>query len=73
MPRAIGCFRAAGWTAAGATLVPYPVDFWTRDWEHRPELRFEAGMRPVARATHEWLGLAVYYALGRTDALFPAP
>jgi uncharacterized SAM-binding protein YcdF (DUF218 family) len=75
MARAIGCFRKAGWLAAGARLVPYPVDYWTTITRGYSgvDFRFEGGMRYLARAGHEWAGLLVYYLSGRTDALFPAP
>lgn len=72
MPRAMGSFRAAGWTRAGARLVAYPVDYWTAPG--RPvAFRFEGGFAELTRALHEWMGLTVYRLLGWTDALFPAP
>ena len=69
MPRSVGAFRQAGWT-----VVPYPVDYRTE-----PRLRFggaiafDEGLRLLGLATHEWTGLIAYYALGRTDVLFPGP
>jgi uncharacterized SAM-binding protein YcdF (DUF218 family) len=69
MPRAIGCFRRIDWT-----VVPYPVDYWTH--VNRPSIgaiRFEGGMLALERAVREWIGLAAYYIMGRTDALFPKP
>ena len=71
MPRAVGCFRRAGWT-----LLPYPVDYRTQ-----PPHGFGLGLglalaerlsllTPIAK---EWAGLVVYWALGRTDALLPGP
>lgn len=70
MPRAIGCFRKAGFA-----VEPWPVDFRTRG---RQDLtRFfskpSEGLRRVDLAAREWAGLVVYWLIGRTDALFPAP
>jgi uncharacterized SAM-binding protein YcdF (DUF218 family) len=68
MPRAVGCFRHAGWE-----ILPYPVDYqpngrWRFDY-------LDLGGRLVlfARAAHEWLGLASYYLTGRIDTFFPGP
>ena len=69
MPRSVGLFRHAGWT-----VLPYPVGYKTA-----PTLMTEIhGSLPgrlamVDLATHEWVGLAAYWLLGRTSALFPAP
>jgi uncharacterized SAM-binding protein YcdF (DUF218 family) len=73
MPRAVGCFRRAGWT-----ILPYPVDYRTT-----MKVRASPGLQPgllladdlmlVTFAAKEWLGLVAYYGLGRTDALFPTP
>jgi len=69
MPRAVGCFRGARWP-----ITPYPVDYrttgrlsWSADWTTAEELLL------VNAAAKEWVGLAAYYMMGRTDALFPAP
>jgi len=67
MPRAVGCFRRAGWA-----VVPYPVDYVGNDagW-----LQFDASTQLdlLTVVLHEWAGLLAYRAMGRTDALFPAP
>jgi uncharacterized SAM-binding protein YcdF (DUF218 family) len=70
MPRAIGAFRAAGFP-----VEAYPVGWSTRGWRDaaRPFESFLAGMGTTDYAVHEWLGLAVYWATGRSSALFPAP
>jgi uncharacterized SAM-binding protein YcdF (DUF218 family) len=71
MPRAVGCFRRAGWT-----VLPYPVDYRTS-----PRRGFSLGLgfafaerlallSPIAK---EWVGLIAYWWLGRTDALLPGP
>ena len=69
MPRAVGCFRRAGWNVA-----PYPVDFSTDgDYQTAPPGGFSAGMRSLESSLHEWIGLLLYRLLGKTDAFFPAP
>jgi uncharacterized SAM-binding protein YcdF (DUF218 family) len=68
MPRSVGCFHRAGWT-----ITPYPVDYHTPTTSGTPGLLLADDLLLVNFAVKEWLGLAVYYALGRTDALFPAP
>lgn len=71
MPRAVGTFRKAGWTG----IVPFPVDFAT-DYELRefePQFRLGANLTDLSEAIREYIGLAVYFALGRSAALFPGP
>jgi len=69
MPRAIGCFRRAGFE-----VEAYPVD-----WRTTPRARFSlnskfsTGLELFDDAVHEWEGLLAYRVTGRTDALFPAP
>lgn len=69
MPRAMGCFRAAGWR-----VVPWPVNYTTgRDpglWWNWP---FPTRLNQAEWAMREWIGLVAYRLMGRTDALFPAP
>jgi uncharacterized SAM-binding protein YcdF (DUF218 family) len=69
MPRAIGCFRRAGFA-----VEPWPVDYRTsgrlRLW---PSDRLADGLRELDAAAREYAGLLMYYLSGRTDALFPAP
>lgn len=69
MPRAVGCFRRAGWS-----VLPYPVDYRTRP-SGAVELGFgfPGGLDMLNLVTKEWDGLIAYYLLGRLDALFPAP
>jgi uncharacterized SAM-binding protein YcdF (DUF218 family) len=67
MPRAIGCFRRIGWN-----IAPYPVDYRTSTRIARtPGLLLADNLLLVSLATKEWLGLAAYYWLDRTDALLP--
>ncbi len=71
MPRAMGCFRAAGWPAR---LVPWPVDYVTSTRGARwPTWDMVDGSRRTERAVREWLGLLAYRLMGRTDALWPGP
>ncbi|WP_246155647.1 YdcF family protein [Rhabdaerophilum calidifontis] len=70
MPRSMGVFRQAGFKVA-----PYPVDFRTAGPEsaEAPFGSLAAGLARLDMAVKEWIGLAAYRAMGRTDALFPAP
>jgi uncharacterized SAM-binding protein YcdF (DUF218 family) len=70
MPRAMGCFRRAGFA-----VEAWPVDYraprrldLTRWHSSIPE-----GLRRVDQVTREYVGLLAYYAAGRTDTLFPGP
>lgn len=69
MPRAIGCFRRAG----------FPVEAYPVDWHTRPRLRLAplddlaSGLGRLDAAAHEWLGLIAYRLRGRTSELFPGP
>lgn len=72
MPRAVGCFRAAGWP-----VVAWPVDYATTGlavpwWK---ELRFNPGkgFSGLGPLVHEVVGLISYRAMGWTDELFPKP
>jgi uncharacterized SAM-binding protein YcdF (DUF218 family) len=69
MPRAMGVFRAAGWT-----ITAWPVNFTTARspafWWYGP---FPTRLNQAEWALREWIGLLAYRAMGRTDALFPAP
>jgi uncharacterized SAM-binding protein YcdF (DUF218 family) len=62
MPRAVGSFRAVGFT-----VEPYPV--------HGALTRSQSGMSALWRdqIVHEWLGLIFYRLTGRTKELFPGP
>lgn len=71
MPRAMGSFARQG-----LDFTAWPVDYRTdgsgivapRLW---PDLM--NGFESMMFALREWTGLAAYRAMGRTDALFPAP
>lgn len=71
MPRSVGIFRKAGFT-----VLAYPADYRTdgRRGEYlKPVRELSWGLRLTDMAVREWIGLAAYYATGRTDALLPAP
>ena len=70
MPRAVACFRAAGFK-----VTPYPVDYRTRGAAdlHGPAESVATGLAASDLAVHEWLGLLTYRAAGRTADLLPAP
>lgn len=64
MPRAMGCFRAAGFD-----LMPWPVDYRSRGPEDL--LQFSASpseaWRRIDLAAKEWVGLLVYLLLGKIE------
>ena len=70
IPRSVGVFRKAGWP-----VIAYPVDF--RSAGPNDSSRYFAsvsqGLNRTDVAIREYIGLAGYWATGRTDALFPAP
>lgn len=71
MPRAVGCFRAAGFR----NLIPYPVDFRTPagNWRMMIPYKVSDSLSFLDLAGHEWIGLLAYWLTGRTSAFFPAP
>lgn len=71
MPRAVGCFRAAGWPQ----VIPYPVDYHTLGPGQSFGLGFSlrGGLNRLSGTLHEFLGLLAYRLTGRTDTLLPAP
>jgi uncharacterized SAM-binding protein YcdF (DUF218 family) len=70
MPRSIGVFRAAGFSADA-----FPVDYRTRGAIDllRPFSALGDGLRRTDTAVREWVGLVVYRLIGRTGELFPSP
>ncbi len=70
MPRAMGCFARAGFKTSA-----YPVDYQTGGEASRYAPFYYAldGVTITDTAAKEWLGLLVYWASGRTNALFPSP
>jgi uncharacterized SAM-binding protein YcdF (DUF218 family) len=70
MPRSMGVFRRAGFP-----VEAYPVDWRTRGSADllRPFPTLGEGLARTDTAVREWVGLLVYWATGRSSALFPAP
>lgn len=69
MPRAIGLFRRNGWT-----VIPYPAGYQSAPFLEGVSLPdFGRQLERFDDAVKEWTGLAAYYFLGRTSAIFPGP
>jgi len=67
MPRAVGCFRFAGFR-----VEPYPIEIPSSN----PFAGFDPGppaLYDLDTAAREWIGLIAYRLMGKTDALFPGP
>jgi uncharacterized SAM-binding protein YcdF (DUF218 family) len=70
MPRAMGTFRAAGWSG----IVAWPVDYRTnRDWHIIERHSASEGLSLTDLAVKEWIGLVAYRFAGYTDSIFPVP
>ena len=69
MPRSMGVFRHLGWNT-----IPYPVDYLTKGVD-KVGLQFnlENGLGSLHSGMREWMGLAVYKLLDRTNEFFPGP
>jgi len=71
MPRAVGCFRAAGFPVAA-----YPVDFRSPGPHGDMTVirnRASENLFTADTAIREWVGLAVYFLTGKIPSLFPTP
>ena len=69
MPRSVGIFRKIGWT-----VLPDPVGYYTGlDDGSQYGLNLSKDLNLIDESFHEWIGLAAYRLLGRTDSLFPGP
>ncbi|MHB2206106.1 YdcF family protein [Methylobacterium sp. CM6257] len=70
MPRAVGCFRQAGFT-----VDAFPVDYRTRGWGDFARFNGFAsdGLLQLDLAVKEWLGLVAYRWSGYTSDLLPGP
>ncbi|MCJ2058885.1 YdcF family protein [Methylobacterium sp. J-048] len=70
MPRAIGCFRQAGFT-----VDAFPVDYRTRGWVDVTRFKGFAsdGLLQLDLAVKEWIGLVVYRLAGYTPDWLPGP
>ncbi len=70
MPRAVGCFRKAGFD-----VIAWPVDYKTRLNEEF-SIYLESPNDALSRfsvAMREWVGLAAYRITGKTDMFLPQP
>jgi uncharacterized SAM-binding protein YcdF (DUF218 family) len=69
MPRAVGCFRQAGFA-----VEAYPVVWRTRKLISLfPAHELGAGLHRLDDVVHEWIGLIVYRLTGRTGEFLPGP
>lgn len=70
MPRAMGVFRAMGWSPQA-----YPVDYLTEPGPPETLIGFNllGNLAAVRLGLKEWVGLVAYHWLGRTETLFPGP
>jgi uncharacterized SAM-binding protein YcdF (DUF218 family) len=70
MPRAVGCFRQAGFT-----VDAFPVDYRTRGWSDLTRFNGFAsdGLFQLDLAVKEWIGLVVYRWSGYTPDWLPGP
>ncbi len=70
MPRAVGCFRQAGFR-----VTAFPVDYRTGGWGDllRPVGFASDGLFQLDLAVKEWIGLAVYRLAGYTSGWLPGP
>jgi uncharacterized SAM-binding protein YcdF (DUF218 family) len=70
MPRAVGCFRKAGFS-----VTAYPVDYRTAGPGDATRLNSftSDGLLEFDLAVKEWIGLVAYRLVGYTDDWMPAP
>lgn len=70
MPRSVGIFRKAGFP-----IEPYPVDWRIGGRSQLFQFAPSAleGLGRIDTGVREWIGLAAYWATGRTSELFPGP
>ena len=70
MPRAVGCFRKAGFA-----VEAWPVDY--RSPRRLEATRFNGsfpdGLKRIDFIAKEYVGLVVYYLTGRIDTILPGP
>ncbi|MDG2176728.1 MAG: YdcF family protein [Gammaproteobacteria bacterium] len=67
MPRSVGTFCKQGWP-----VIPYPVDHESSPGRQiRIQFDFAGNLDSFNTHIREWLGLLVYYFIGRTDQILP--
>ena len=68
MPRAIGSFRAAGWSG----ILGYPVDYQTPETGYSRYWDIGYGTGLIKKALREYVGLLVYWLSGRSNDFLPS-
>ena len=68
MPRAIGSFRAAGWSG----ILGYPVDYQTPETGYSRYWDIGYGTSLIKEALREYVGLLVYWLSGRSTDFLPS-
>ena len=68
MPRAIGSFRAVGWSG----ILGYPVDYQTPETGYSRHWNIGHGTGLIGKALHEYAGLLVYWLSGRSTDFLPS-
>ena len=68
MPRAIGSFRAVGWSG----ILGYPVDYQTPETGYSRYWDIGYGTDLIDKAFHEYAGLLVYWLSGRSTDFLPS-
>ena len=69
MPRTVALAQTHGWP-----IIPWPVDY--QSLTPKPAFmprQVSDALQSVSAAAHEWIGLAAYRLLGKTDRFWPAP
>lgn len=66
LPRSVGIFRSIGWD-----VVPMPCDYQARKDGWGPSFSLLDSLQDIRYATHEWIGLIVYYVTGKTAMFLP--
>ena len=68
MPRAIACFRKAGWNVYAA-----PADYQSPGiYSFKPDFELARHLMQMQTALHEYIGLVAYKLLGKVDTIWPA-
>jgi len=67
MPRSYGLFCQVGWR-----VLPYPVDHQVIPGQMQFQWAFVKNLYDLNVAVKEWVGLTVYYLLGKTSAFLPS-
>lgn len=67
MPRAVGCFRKAGWN-----VYPQPTDYMTTGrFSTSLRLNLVDHLQKLNIAFHEYIGLVAYRLMGQIDTIWP--